>query len=100
MSLWTIYNPGVPCNIIARNVHDDGNVSYVVEYEAHWHDHKDGQKHHEWTQSDWIVREAITFIDAPYTTDMFRKAAFRHSIGIPNDMMPDAWRGYTNADND
>lgn len=42
---------------------------------------------------DFVVREAIIFIDKPLTNPtIHRKKAFRHPIGIPDDLFPDAWR--------
>jgi hypothetical protein len=39
-----------------------------------------------------IPRKAITFVDVPYTTDLHLPDAFRYPIGIPDDILPDAWR--------
>lgn len=39
-----------------------------------------------------VPRTAIRFFDAPYTTDMFLRSAFRHEIGLPDSMVPEAWR--------
>lgn len=39
-----------------------------------------------------IPQYAITMIDKPYTSDIFAKDTFRHSIGIPDAMFPQAWR--------
>jgi hypothetical protein len=39
-----------------------------------------------------VVRSALAFFDATGTTDIHLPHAFRHPIGIPDDMVPDAWR--------
>jgi hypothetical protein len=39
-----------------------------------------------------VPRRAISFIDAPYTTDMHLKHAFRHDIQIPDALFPPAWK--------
>lgn len=39
-----------------------------------------------------IPHRAITFIDAPYASDIFSPEAFRHYIGIPDVIFPQAWR--------
>lgn len=39
-----------------------------------------------------LPREAFQFYDAPYTTDVFLRNAFRHDIRIPDDMFPEAWK--------
>ena len=33
-------------------------------------------------------------VDRPYTTDHWLEGAFRHPIGIPDDVFPEAWQGY------
>jgi len=38
-----------------------------------------------------LPREAITFVDQPYSSDMHMPKTFRHSIGIPDDIFPDVW---------
>ena len=37
-------------------------------------------------------REAFYFLDKPYSTDMFLKHAFRHEIGLPEDLFPEIWK--------
>lgn len=39
-----------------------------------------------------VPREAIRFFDKPYSTDMHLQGAFRHALGLPNNIVPDAWR--------
>ena len=47
-------------------------------------------------QTDKIYRDipqiGLMFLDEPHTTDMFLGNSFRHEIGIPDHMFPDAWR--------
>ena len=38
-----------------------------------------------------VPRPAIRFVDKPYTTDQHLPNAFRHYIGLPEGMFPDAW---------
>jgi hypothetical protein len=45
-----------------------------------------------------VPREAIRFFDRPYTKDLHLRSAFRHEIGIPEDMIPEAWRDREPAD--
>lgn len=42
-----------------------------------------------------IPRMAIRFTDRPYTSDMFLKQAFRHPIGIPDQLFPPAWMNFS-----
>lgn len=39
-----------------------------------------------------VPHKAITFIDTPYASDTFSPNAFRHWIGIPDLIFPQAWR--------
>jgi hypothetical protein len=39
-----------------------------------------------------IPRNAIRFFDDRYASDLFLRSAFRHEIGIPDHMVPAAWR--------
>ncbi len=39
-----------------------------------------------------VPREAIFFIDAKFKSDLYLKNSFRQSIGIPEHMMPKAWK--------
>jgi hypothetical protein len=39
-----------------------------------------------------MPRNAIRFFDDEYASDLFLRSAFRHEIGIPDHMVPAAWR--------
>ncbi|KAL7579790.1 hypothetical protein ACA910_021924 [Epithemia clementina (nom. ined.)] len=39
-----------------------------------------------------VPRKAIRFSDKIYTTDQHLPHAFRHTIGLPDDIFPDAWK--------
>jgi hypothetical protein len=39
-----------------------------------------------------VPRRAIRWIEKPYMDDEHLKNAFRHPIGLPDDLVPDAWR--------
>ena len=38
-----------------------------------------------------VPREAIAFVNLPYTSDIFLKNAFRHEMKLPDDEFPKAW---------
>ena len=40
---------------------------------------------------DDVPREAIYFVNKPYTSDQHIESAFRHMIHIPDDMFPKNW---------
>ena len=43
-----------------------------------------------------VPAEAFQFMDMPYTTDIHLRDAFRHDIGIPDEILPDAWKNVGN----
>ena len=64
---------------------DEGEFLYTVV--EHWEDEL----------YEGLPREAFRFVDLPHTTDIFLPNSFRHDIGIPDDMFPEAWK---NKDSD
>ena len=44
----------------------------------------------------YVPQEYVQFIDKPYTSDLHYDGAFRHQVGIPNDIFPKAWRDLKN----
>ena len=44
-----------------------------------------------------VPREAIKFVGVKYSNDVFLKNAFRHAIGIPDEIFPDKWNNVHNA---
>lgn len=96
LKLWAaLWNDGIACKIVGRAVDDDGQVFYTIESEVHSQDETTDEIHQERRQ---VLREAVKFFDVPYTTDLFFEGAFRHPIGLPDDIMPEAWRGFSGAD--
>ncbi|GAX24545.1 hypothetical protein FisN_4Hh064 [Fistulifera solaris] len=100
LSLWgREHTPSIPCRIKKRRKAISGNYEYKVLYKAI------GTAGHQiskqliediedmkWTESDWLPQAALRFIDRPYSTDLLLPHAFRHPIGLPDDLFPDAWR--------
>jgi hypothetical protein len=80
-----LINYHCPCTILERY---DGNVSGDHSYEVRIHlNETTGQ-----TKEGMIPREGIQFYDRPYTSDLHLPRAFRHFIGLPENMVPDIWR--------
>ena len=72
------------CKVKSRTKTDDGSYIYTVV----WLD-----KHGDEEEITEVPHKAITFLDKPGTSDQFFHEAFRHSIGIPDDIFPDGpWR--------
>lgn len=78
----------LPCEIMRVKL-IDGHLRYtVVMSEVDPEDDSLIVNHLE----EHLPREAIRFVDKPYTSDMFLLNAFRHDIRIPDEMFPQAWR--------
>lgn len=80
---WVSDKKGFDCDVLKRHPETetyDVSVKYMQDDDLYEEPHES------------IPREAITFVDSPYSTDMHLSDAFRHPIGIPDDMLPDAWR--------
>ena len=89
---WTINKKGHPCEILSRRLHKDGYFVYRVRME-YQDDSDDGENESTTTlYREDVPRTAILFVDTPYSTDMHLKGAFRHEIGIPDDIFPERWR--------
>lgn len=43
-------------------------------------------------QVERVPHAAITFANLPYTSDIHHKDAFRHPVGVPDVIFPQAWR--------
>jgi hypothetical protein len=76
--------------VLNRVQDNDDTVTYTVEV----FDEEDGASQ---TRSG-VPREMIAMVDAQYTTDWHMRGAFRRFIGLPDNMLPDAWlNGYTRS---
>lgn len=77
------------CDVLRRYTGQDGTPHFaVVSAEEHEDDTTELLTN--------LPASAIRFRERPYTSDMFLKNAFRHEIGIPNEMFPDSWRNVEN----
>jgi hypothetical protein len=76
---WNNNHKGYRCKILRR--HDaEGTYDVSVRYKR-----KDITR-------DRVRREALSFADVPYSTDMHLPRAFRHHMVIPDGLMPEAWK--------
>lgn len=77
------FDKGWPCEILER---DDEEQTYTVRVR-----HKAfGTPRIDVVEE--VSRQAIVFLDLPYSTDIHLVRAFRHPLGIPDNMMPEAWK--------
>lgn len=80
---WLPEKKGFECEVLKR---DDTTGTYEV-YLLYT---EDGEIFEKVPRN--VSRKAIIFVDVPYSTDIHLPDAFRHPIGIPDEMLPDAWR--------
>ena len=88
---WSMSEYGYPCRILKRERDDDElvyDVEVTTEAKDRWHDFRGIRI----SVQNKVPREAIRFLDLPYTSDIHLRRSFRHEIGIPDDMLPNAWR--------
>lgn len=76
-----------PVDILSVEETDDGEYLYTVR------DHQDNKIY------SGLPRLAFYFFDKPQTTDMYLENAFRHHIGIPDELMPNSWRNLRTSEN-
>jgi hypothetical protein len=92
---WHTHDKGYPCVVLKRQQYDDGNSSsYAMVYVVNvtFIDEEDDDD--ELVEQTFVnvPRQALRFVDKPYTTDLHQKGVFRHPIGIPDDILPQAWK--------
>jgi hypothetical protein len=84
---WPTDEYGYNCRILSRRQGESGwNYDVAIEasyVEDTWVEVKTRQQ---------VPRKAIRFFDRPYTTDLHLPSAFRHELGIPDEMIPVTWR--------
>ena len=83
---WSGDNTGYECEILMRV---DEGASYIVRYKYPNVEYEDGYEIRTITN---VPRQAIKFFDDPYTTNIHMYGVFRQALGLPDDMLPDAWR--------
>jgi hypothetical protein len=82
---WTMRDRGVFCHVLERS-RINSTSWYIVAVDDD--NHRSGV-----CQRPRIVpRSALRFVDRPYATDLHLAAAFRHPIGIPDEIFPSMWK--------
>lgn len=89
-----IGDTGVPCKILRRDL-VDGKFVYTVELEFRgaYYEEEEEEEHVTLIKRANVERSSIAFIDKPFTTNIHLPNAFRHPIGIPDEMFPEQWKG-------
>ncbi|CAJ1963966.1 unnamed protein product [Cylindrotheca closterium] len=89
----SVFEYGYPCEILDRVKGEDTDYMYTVKLTTEPHNEYDT----EFESSETLVvnnvpRDAIRFVDIPRTSDIHLRDAFRQFIGLPNELMPEAWK--------
>jgi hypothetical protein len=81
---WQSWDKGHACTVLRRSEEDDdGTITYNVKLT----NEEEGTT----VYRNGVPRDLIVMIDAQYTTDWHMRSAFRHYIGIPDEIFPQAW---------
>jgi hypothetical protein len=78
-----------PCRVLERTNDNEYTVQILIDD----HQHRD-----QLIPDAYILivknmpRDALTFTDFAYTTDLHLRGAFRHEMMLPDSLLPEAWR--------
>lgn len=91
---WPQSEYGYPCEIKERKKDAQSqDIVYSVRLVTEKYDRWDTEfESSRVLDIDGVPRSAIRFFDVPFTTDLHLRGAFRHPIGIPEAIMPRAWK--------
>lgn len=90
---WDMSEYGFPCRILERSVdEEDGEYVYNIVLTTERKDRWEEFRRPRVLEFQSIPRNAIRFFDRPYSTDLHLRNAFRHEIGLPDELVPQAWR--------
>jgi len=82
-----------PCKILQRQRDAKGKLMYTVQIQNRFGlapvERLPPKAVHIVTN---VPRHAVRFSDKIYTTDQHLEYAFRHEIGVPDELFPDAWK--------
>jgi hypothetical protein len=99
---WGITHYGLPARILERFVNGNGRarqhsyytvqIGIVGQAAASDMRTRDREANVTWVRRENVPRSALSFFDKPGRTDMHLPNAFRHVIGIPDDIFPEQWK--------
>jgi hypothetical protein len=89
---WDLSEYGYGCEIFERYLDEFGDYVYSIELTTEPKDRWDFDDDERTLEFEGVPRGAISFVDLPGTTDIHLRKAFRHAIGLPEELMQDAWR--------
>lgn len=92
------YNFGslTPCNVTLQtsNIGLDGKPVYTVVMNAE-NDHYEKESSQPLYKLTRVPHRAISLRDTQYSIDTLSPTAFRHSIGIPDEIFPKSWKNFS-----
>ena len=93
---WAWWETMIYCHILDRQMGENGNYVYTVSliYSNNPEDMEyDSSIPLKKQYIDYKVpRRAIRFLEKPYMDDEHLLSAFRHPIGFPDHLVPEAWK--------
>jgi hypothetical protein len=91
--LWELGDKGLPCEILDRYQDDkEGKTVYDVKVDIYdENDYLYRNRRYRWKYRR-LPRSAIRYVNRPYSSDFQQLGVFRHLLGVPDDMLPDAWQ--------
>lgn len=96
---WEDGDHGTPCDVLSRHVDEKTGVESYNVAMRYIHHHSDGDREVS-RIVEKVPRVGMKFLDRQYTTDLHMTQAFRHFIGIADDIMPDQWKNRRRRNND
>ena len=95
---WTYYDDlfqkttrAYPCDLLERHGRDDDTHQSIHPEKERYTARVYKSEHVEWIVQQ-MPRRAIEFLDKSYESDMFLRRSFRQNIGLPDHMIPEAWK--------
>jgi len=96
---WPWWQGMTYCNILEREKGPTGNPVYTVEllFKSRLEQlvHDPSKPRSEMYIDQKVPRKAIRFIEKPYMDDEHILNAFRHPIGMPDELFPEHWKAAT-----
>jgi hypothetical protein len=95
--LWTVNDYGLPVRILERHVSATKHaytleIGIIPTENYQDKDTRDREANLTWVRRERVPRHAVVFYDKPGYTDMHLPGAFRHLIGIPDEIFPKQWK--------
>ena len=81
------------CRPILRLHEANGDIKYVAVALIYYEDQHTQMCYERLFEVLWnLSRDAFWFQDVPYSRDTHQPWSFRHTIGIPDELVPEAWK--------